>query len=259
MIQIVQLLCDGMRAFRTVDTDSGILVGLEEIQVVVYRVVMAAGNLRGHEAGQYLLGPYVLKPFQRYEVAKPQVGSLMGYQFHTCQLVLLGSVLLEEHAAVAQLDGTRVLHAAELVVGQDHQTVLLEGTCDTRVAFHPFYRLSHFVEHLVELCHLVGISLPIKGADGLALTAAGLLVEVSGNEGIEVGRQLTDIVAGHRLPAVGHIECGHEDGSEIRLVEAGEHRACQVGHEDGIHIVFVAVQGLVETRETQLDLVLSLL
>ena len=259
MIQIVQLLCDGMRAFRTVDTDGGILVGLEEIQVVVYRVVMAAGNLRGHEAGQYLLGPYVLKPFHRYEVAKPQVGSLMGYQFHTCQLVLLGSVLLEEHAAVAQLDGTRVLHAAELVVGQDHQTVLLEGACDARVAFHPFYRLSHFVEHLVELCHLVGISLPIKGADGLTLTSAGLLVEVSGYERIKIGGQLTDIVAGHRLPTVGHIECGHEDGSEIRLVEAGEHRTCQVGHEERIHIVFVAVQGLVETRKVQFDFVLSFL
>ena len=64
MIQVVQFLGNGMCTLRTVNTDGSILVGLDEVQVVVYRVIVATGNLRGHEIGKHLLGPYILEPLQ---------------------------------------------------------------------------------------------------------------------------------------------------------------------------------------------------
>ena len=248
-----------MRTFRSVDTDGSVLEGLEEVQVVVHRIIMATGDFCSHEAGKHFLGPYIFKPLQRDKVAKPEVGRLVGDDLHTCQLILLGGMLLKEHTTFAQLDGSRMLHAAKLVVGQDHQSELLERTGDAGVTFHPFDRLSDLVEYLVELCHLSGVGLAIECTDGLTLTTASLLVEVASHEGIKIGGQLTDIVAGHRLPSVGHVERSHEDRSEVGLVEAGEHRTGQVGHEEDVHIFLVAVQGLVKTRKTDLYLVLSFL
>ena len=183
----------------------------------------------------------------------------MGNQLHTRQFVLLGGMLLKKHPTVAQLNGTRMLHTAKLVAGKDHQPIFLEGVGDTRIAFHPFQRLTDLIKHLIELCHLRGISLAVECTDGLTLTAAGLLVEVSGHEGIEVGGQLTSIAARHRLPSCRCPKRGHEDRSEVGLVEAGERGTCQVWYEKGVHIILVAVQSLVETREVDLDLVLSLL
>ena len=140
-----------MRTFCTVGIDGSGLERLDEIQVVIHLTVLPTGDLRGHETGEYLIGPEVVEPFQGYQAAKPQMGRLVGNQFHACQLIFLSGILLQEDLMGIVLDGSRMLHAAIRIVGQDHHTIFLEGAGDTGVAFHPFHGLGSLVEHLVEL------------------------------------------------------------------------------------------------------------
>ena len=64
---------------------------------------------------------------------------LMGDELQTTQFLFLGGISLEEDTAVTELDGTRMFHAAKLVVGQEHQPVFLERTGNAGVALHPLH------------------------------------------------------------------------------------------------------------------------
>ena len=130
----------------------------------------------------------------------------MGDEFQSGSLLLLGGILLKEDAAVVHLDGSRVLHAAELIARQHHHAILLEGTGDAGIALHPFQGLGSLVGHLVELCHLVGVGLAVENAHGATVVDGGLLLEVACDEGIQIGGELADVIACHGLPAVGHLE-----------------------------------------------------
>ena len=182
----------------------------------------------------------------------------MGNQFQTRSLLFLGSVLLKEDATVVHLDGSRMFHPAKLIARQHHHSVFLEGTGDARIALHPFQCLGSLIAHLVELCHLVGIGLTEENTHRTALADGSLLLELTSDEGIKIGGKLADVVTCHRLPPLRHLERGDEDGPEVGLVETRESGACEVWHEEGVHIVFIAVQGLVVRREVQFNLVVAL-
>ena len=64
VVQVIQFLGDGVGAVGTVDGDGTALVGLQEVQLVVDARERATGDLRRHEVGEHLLGPYILKPFE---------------------------------------------------------------------------------------------------------------------------------------------------------------------------------------------------
>ena len=117
MIQVGELLGNSVGSLRTVNLDGFGLIGLDEVQVMIYLIVLTTGNLCGHEVSQHFLGPYIFKPFQGDEVAKPQMSSLVGNQFCARQFVLLGGILLKEDTAVSQLDSARMFHTSKLVVG----------------------------------------------------------------------------------------------------------------------------------------------
>ena len=258
VIDVVDILCDGVSALRAVCRDSLGLIGLDEVESVIHLIILTAGDLRCHEVGKHLLGPYILKPFWGYEVTKPEVSSLVGNEFGTCQQFLLCGVFLKENPAGIELDGAWVLHTAKLIVGDEHDTVFVgKGVCNTCIAFQPFQGGGSLVKHLVELCHLLRVSLAVECAHLASVAGRGLLIEVSCYEGIEISGQRAAAVAGHRFPAVGHVELCQIAGPEIRLVEAWEHRTGFVGHEDRVHIVLLAIQRLVETGEAQLNLVFS--
>ena len=111
---------------------------------------------------------------------------------------------------------------------------------------------------MVELCHLVGIGLTEENTHRTALADGSLLLELTSDEGIKIGGKLADVVTCHRLPPLWHLERGNEDGPEVGLVETREGGACEVWHEEGVHIVFIAVQGLVVGRKVQFNLVVAL-
>ena len=245
-----------MGALRTVDGDGAGLIGPDEVQVVIHLIILATGNLGSHETGQHLFRPYILEPLGRYQITKPQVGCLVGNQFCTTELLLLGSELIEEDTTVAQMDGTWVLHTAKLIAWQDDESELLtERIGDARITFHPLQGSSGLVEHLVELGHLLRIGLTIEGTHGATIACTSLLLEVSCHERVEVGGQRTTAVAGHGLPSVWGFDVRQISCSQIRLVEAGIDGAGMIGHEQGVHIVLMTVQRLVVTGEVQLDLV----
>ena len=257
MVDVGEFLCDGVCTLCAVGKDGSVLEGLDEVQVVIHLTVLTTGDLRGHEHGEYLIGPEVVEPFQGHQTTEPQVGRLMGDQFHTGQLVFLCGIFLQEDLTVIKLNGSRMLHSTIGVVGQDHHAVFLERTGDAGIAFHPFHGLCGFIEHLVELGDLVEVGLQIERPHRPSVTDGCLLVEVTCHERVQVDRQLTAVVAGHRLPSRGRGQGRHEDGSQIRLTETGERRPRHIRLEDGVHIILVSVQGLVKGDKIQLHLVLS--
>ena len=151
MVEVRLLPFDGMRALRAVDGDGTGLIGMDEIHLVLIAGELVTCYLISHEVGKDFLHPEVVGPVHLYNVAKPEVGRFVGNQFHPLQLGFLRGVLLKEDTTVAQLEGTRVLHSTEGVVGQDGHTVLLEGRAHTRIALHPLERLADVVDNLVKL------------------------------------------------------------------------------------------------------------
>ena len=90
-------------------------MSLEKVDVVVDVGKLFTGDFVGHEVGEDFFGPYIVKPAHGDEVAKPQMGSLVGNQFQTGCLLLLRGVFLQEDATVVHLDGSRMFHAAKLI------------------------------------------------------------------------------------------------------------------------------------------------
>ena len=223
VVEVVELLCDGVGTLCTVDGDGLGLIGLDEVEGVVHLIILATGNLGCHEVGEDLLGPYILEPLGCYEVAEPEVSRLVCDELGACQELLLGGILLEEDPAGVELDGSRVLHATELIAGDEYDAILVgEGVGNACIAFEPLQGCGSLVEHLVELCHLLRVGLAVEGAHLAAVARGGLLVEVTCHEGVEVGGQWAATVAGHGLPAVGHVELRQVAGPEVGLVEAWE-------------------------------------
>ena len=80
-----------------------------------------------------------------------------------------------------------MLHAAELIAGQHHHTVLFERTGDARIPFHPVESLGCLVKYPVNLCRLVSICLTVQNTHGPSVAERFLLFEVACREGIEIG------------------------------------------------------------------------
>ena len=110
------------------------------------------------------------------------MSNLMGDQFCAIEFFLLCGILLKEDAAVAELDSTRMLHAAKLVVRQNDHTIFFERTSDRRIAFHPFQSLACLIEYLVELGDFSRVGLTIECSHQPSVTRAGLLLKVSSYE-----------------------------------------------------------------------------
>ena len=151
MVEVRLLPFNGMRTLRTVNGDGTGLIGMDEVHLVFIAGELVTCDLISHEVGEDFLHPEVVGPVHLYNVAKPEVGRFVGNQFHSLQLGFLRGVLLEEDTTVAQLEGTRVLHAAEWIVGQDGHTIFLEGWAYASIALHPLERLADVVDYLVKL------------------------------------------------------------------------------------------------------------
>ena len=66
-------LLNGMRTVCTVQSDSLVLEGGEEIHVALLGIHLPACDLRGHNVCHHFLFPQVLCPVQLNDVAKPEV------------------------------------------------------------------------------------------------------------------------------------------------------------------------------------------
>ena len=97
MVELVGRHGDGVGAFCTVNGHGLSLVGPDEVEIMVCLGVLATGNLRGHEVGQDLLGPFLLRVLQTKETtAKPEVGCLMSHEFRAAQYLFFGRGVTEE-------------------------------------------------------------------------------------------------------------------------------------------------------------------
>ncbi len=262
IFQVVELLADGSGALRTVLVESGGHVDSEPLEVVVKLREQPAGEHGGKVVGKHLFGPHIVKPLHGHIVAKPHVGSLMGYQLGAAQMVGPGGILSEEDGAVIIECGTGVLHASKLESGENHEVIFGKGVGDAGIFFEYAQGVLHLAEYFVDLRQPVGILLAIVSSDGASVARVLPVVEFTGRESEEIGAQRfgwpeTDGARiclpvfhrrDHRRIAHG-LPCGRHGESEIvarlhvGLVEAGEHGVGSVGHEESVHVARIAVEG----------------
>ena len=192
----------------------------------------------------------------------------MGYQLQAVELLVGRGMLAQEDALVVELDGTGMLHAAELIARQHHEAEFLEGIGYAGIVFQPPQRQGHLVEDGLQLCHLLRVGLTVEGFHLAAVACGGRALEASGGEREQIGGQQVGLLELYRRasvgshlaqlgpvadgpPSVGNIQGELEGGFQVGLVEAGEHTAGMVGHKERVEIVVVAVERLVAAPEVE--------
>ena len=78
LVHVVQRLLNGVRSLGAVSAHRQRIVGLDESQVVVDFGKFFPGDFVRHEVGKHFLGPHVIKPTHRHQVAEPHVGRLVS-------------------------------------------------------------------------------------------------------------------------------------------------------------------------------------
>ena len=112
MVELVGRHGDRVGAFCTVNGHGLSLVGPDEVEIMVCLGVLATGNLGGHEVGQYLLGPFLLRVFQVHHTTKPEVGCLMSHEFCAAQYLFFSRGVTEEDVLVVQQDEPQIVSAS---------------------------------------------------------------------------------------------------------------------------------------------------
>ena len=110
----------------------GGVVGEQESQVVVDLGKARVHDLRGHEVGHHLLHPDIIKPAHGHQVAEPHVRGLVGDHAGAPEQLVLRRRVVEHQAGGVVEDGARVLHAAELEGGDQHEIEFAPGIRDRR-------------------------------------------------------------------------------------------------------------------------------
>ena len=180
--QVGQLLGDGDGALGAVLAEGGGVERAQAVQPVVDLRVEGLGYPCGEVVGEDLLGPHLVEPLHRHQVAEPHVGGLVGYEFRAGQLVAEGGIGPEEHPSVVVEGGSGMLHAAVLESGQDDEVVLGEGVGYSGVLFEPLEGRGHLGEDVVELGRLGRIGLAVVGAETVAAVIVVPLEELTGHE-----------------------------------------------------------------------------
>lgn len=79
------------------------------------------------------------------------------------------------------------LHASKLIARQHDEAEGGEGVFDAGVFLKPAYGVVGYVEHGVELCHLLGVGLAVECCQGSAIAHGCLLVVFACHEREQVG------------------------------------------------------------------------
>ena len=283
VVEVVEGLLDGVGALGAVGGKGGQIVGFEEVDVVVDVGKLLVGDFVGHEICKDFLRPHVVEPAHGDEVAKPQMGGLVGNEVEAVHLFIGRGVLAQEDRLVAQLDAAGVLHAAKLIPGEDDESMLLKGLADAGVVFHPAQGQSGLVEDDGQLGDLRGVGLAVEDGDFTAVALGGLLLEPPCGEGEQIGGEGVAESETAGFPAILCLTCGQcrdffflrhggvADGGpllgqgerqfiaglDVGLVETGEGAAGMVGDEQGVHVVGIAVECLVVTDKPYGYLILA--
>ncbi len=137
LVQVRQVLADGVGAVRAIHGISAREVTHEKIEVVVDIRETGVDDLRRHEVRKHFLGPDVIEPLHRDEIAEPHVRGLVGDQAGATQQPGLRRRLVEKQARRTILDRAYVLHPAILERRDQRESEFLVGISDTRVFLQP--------------------------------------------------------------------------------------------------------------------------
>ena len=96
LVQVLQILANGIRAVRPVDRIGAWIMAHEKIEVVIDVGESGIDDFGGHEVGKNFFGPDVVEPFHGDEVAEPHVRGFMGNQPGAAQQAGLRWRLVEE-------------------------------------------------------------------------------------------------------------------------------------------------------------------
>ena len=206
LVQILQLLLDGVGALGAVHGVSRDVVVLEEIQSMMDVGELLLGNLRCHEVGKHFFGPHVGKPTHGDEVAKPHVRGFVSDEVEAHQLFIRRGILAEEDFPVGKLNGTWMLHASELIARNHHKSVAVERVGNARVFLHPTQRKGDFIENNWHLCHLLLVGFSVESTNDSSILLCRLFLKLSCYEGEKISWDRRILHAAHGLPSFGHVE-----------------------------------------------------
>ena len=245
-----------MRALRAVDGKGKGVVVLEEIELVVDMWKLVGSHLRGHEVGEDLLCPHIVKPAHRHQIAKPHVGRLVRDELEATQLVVLGRLGTQEDGTGVELYRPRMLHATKLIARENDKVVFGEGIGNAGIVLQPADRPCGLSKALVELLHLLGIGLSIECVHCPAVDGGRFALKLTRGKGEKVGGdRMLGIGTRDIVPPLGEGELEREKSLEVGLVETGED-ATRIGWDkERIEIVVMAVEGGVATRKLQFNTV----
>ena len=222
-------------------------MGFDEGQVVIDVGELLAGDFVGHEVGKHFLGPHIIKPAHRHQVAEPHVSRFVSNQVEARHFLVGRRLRTQKDAPVIELDATWMLHATELVARQHDKAIVLKRVWDTRVLLHPPQRQCHLIEHDGQLCHLGSIGLTIEACQQSAVTNFMFYLELSCREREQVGGNGFAGLVADTHPPLRKVQFQAEHGFQVRLVKTGEDTSGMVRHKQRVEVVITAVQRFVTT------------
>jgi hypothetical protein len=265
--EIVQGLTDRVRTRRAIDVVGARVVFQEELQVVSHLRELRLDHLVGDEVGEDLLGPDVVEPAHRDQVAEPHVGRLVRDHMGSRQELGLRGGFVEQQALGPVGDVAGMFHGPRLERRHQYEVELAERIGNAGVALERLERLRVQVEqHFAIARELGGIGLAMEHAHRATGAGRGLDLHIADDEGHHVGRQRLGGLKPHSHPvsdplpvalrAVGdRLPLGRvfqREGPaplQIGLVEARD-RASRIGrHEPGVEQVVAAVERRVAGSE----------
>src|SRR4051812_27669253 len=90
ILQVSQLLPDGVCSNCTVDAVGSRKMVKQELQLIIVVCLAYLADLVGHEIGEHLLHPYIVEPSHRYQVSKPHMRGFMGDEVSTGVFLVAG-------------------------------------------------------------------------------------------------------------------------------------------------------------------------
>ena len=199
LVQIRQGLLYRVGAESTVRVHGGGIMTLDEHQVVVQIRKLLPRYLVSQQIGEYLFGPNVVKPLHRHHIAEPHVGCFVSDEVQSGQFLVGCGTGPQEDGVGIELNGTRMLHAAKLIAGQDDTAVLFEWEGDACVVLHPSQRQCNLVKHRLQLGCLLRISLAVKQFQRATVPFSHHTLKTSRRERDEISGHGTLGATRHRL------------------------------------------------------------
>ena len=93
--QVFQRLSNRIGTLCAVHRIRSRMMGGQKAQLMIYIGERGVYYLRGHEVGEYFLGPDIVEPIHRYQITEPHMRRLVSYERRASQHLVLSCGLIQ--------------------------------------------------------------------------------------------------------------------------------------------------------------------